>query len=139
MIEDAKLTKSDTPAPEVGSNFLFRWLSEEIARNRRRAEQATAFADRLASLMAGVCSEGQWRRVKTVRLVTDRAYVIRRPGTTSLELAIWNDGWHTIMGHITNGVELEVWEPEDVIEAVGRALPSDAGLTPAFNPHEEMH
>jgi hypothetical protein len=111
MIEDAKLTKSDTPAPEVGSSALFGWLGEEIARNRRRAEQATALADRLASLMAGACAAGQWRGVKTVKLVTDRAYVIRRPGTTSLELATWHDGWRTIMGHIANGGELEVWEP----------------------------
>ncbi len=111
MIEEAKLTKSDTLAPEVGSSFLFGWLGDEIARNRRTAEQSTARADRLASLMAGACSEGQWRGVRAVKLVTDRAYVIRRPGTTSLELATWNNGWRTIMGHIANGGELEVWEP----------------------------
>lgn len=111
MIEYAKLTKSDTPAPEVGSSALFGWLSEEIARYRQKAEQATALADRLASLMAGACADGQWHEVKTVKLVTDRAYVIRRPGTTSLELATWNDGWRTIMGHIASGGELEVWEP----------------------------
>lgn len=120
MIEDAILRKSDMPAPEVGSSALFGWLGGEIARHRRSAEQATALADRLSSLMAGACSDGQWRDVRKIKLVTDRAYVIRRPGTTGLELATWRDGWRTIMGGISNGGELEVWEPNGEVSNSGQ-------------------
>ena len=112
-LKDAILTKSDKLHLEIDGSFLFDWLSDEIARNRRNAEQATAIADRLAALMAGACADGQWREVRTAKLATDRAYIIRRPGTTSLELATWHAGWRTILGCIANGGELEVWEPNN--------------------------
>jgi hypothetical protein len=53
------------------------------------------------------------RKQKEVKLVKDKAYIIRRPGTTRLEVAIWHNGWRTVVGHIASGGALEVWDITD--------------------------
>lgn len=118
--EDAKLTNSDTPAPEVGISSFIDWLKEHIRHHHIDAARQIALADHLSSLMVSACADGQWHRVKTIKLVTGQAYVIRRPDTTDSQLATWNNGWRPIKGEIAKGFDLEVWVPNAKLSTPAR-------------------
>lgn len=119
---DALRNKADIPVPEIGAVALADWLNGEIRQHQRKADTHTTIADRLASLLAGICSAGKWTPVGDVDLVKGKEYVIRRPGNRAniigiagngiLELAEWNTyGWRTIVGFTPRGDKLEVWVP----------------------------